>query len=177
LSESVTNTLSRLPRIRVIARTTAFRYKGQDTDIRKIGRDLNVGRVVTGKISRADDQLRLQADLLDADDGTQIWGQQYTTAIGSTLVIQEDIVQTLTVRLGIELTTEEKKELSRHSTHRSDAYDWYLKGRYALGRFTVPEIQTSILLFQNALQADPAFALAYTGLADSYWGLGTEKMR
>jgi serine/threonine-protein kinase len=172
-SESLTNTLSRIPVLRVIARTTAFRYKGQEVDVQKIGRDLNVGVLVTGKLSRVGEQVRLQADLIDARDGIQIWGQEYTTTRGDTLSVQADVVRNLTARLATRLTDEEKREISRHSTRRSDAYDSYLKGRYALMRFTVSDIQKSIGHFQNALQADPSYALAYTGLADSYWMLSS----
>jgi serine/threonine protein kinase/tetratricopeptide (TPR) repeat protein len=171
LTESIINALSRLHGVRVIARTTAFTYKGRSADVRQIGAELHVGAVVTGQVSRKSDQLRIQADLVDAVDGTQLWGEQYSGTFNNLLHIQEELVTKLSDRLEVELTNHNRSELRRQPTHNTEAYRSYLKGRHALLRASIPELKNSIQQFQNAIELDPTYAQAYAGLADSYFGL------
>jgi serine/threonine-protein kinase len=167
LPDSITDALSRVRNVRVIARTTASMYKAP-FDVRRIGRELHVRAVVTGKCSRARSQIRIQADLIDAAAGTELWGQQYEGSPDEVLRIQRDLVEQVSERLRVEMTTEDKGNLSRHSTNNPEAYRLYLQGRYALGRTDLPNIKMSIELFTKALEIDSLYALAHAGLADSY---------
>ena len=168
LSESITNDLSRVPALRVIARTTAFKYKGHDADVRNLSRDLKVRLVATGAVSRNRDLVDVQADLVSASDGTQIWGQEYRGTIDTALAVRKDIVRNLTTRLRVQFRDGYQRDADRNTTQSRDAYQLYLQGRYALGRSSVPEVNKSIDLFHRALEIDPTYALAYSGLADSF---------
>ncbi len=169
LAESITNSLSRFEAVRVVARSTAFGYKGRQPDLRELGKQLGVRALVTGRVSRSGDQLRVQADLVDAGAGTQLWGKQYQGTSDDLLAIHGDIVSNVSERLHVELA--DAATTIRASTGVPQAYELYLKGRYALSRSTVRDIQNGITLFQQALRLDPSYALAYAGLADSYLGL------
>jgi serine/threonine-protein kinase len=164
LSESVTNALSRLQALHVVARSRAFAYKGRSASVQEIGRALGVRTVVTGRVSRAGDRLRVQADLIDVAAGTQLWGQQYEGELGDLLRFQTDVAQEVSRRLGASPPT----AMMVRSTDAPKAYELYLRGRHALLQSTVPESQRAIALFQEALAIDPLYALAYAGLADSY---------
>ncbi|MDQ3149736.1 MAG: tetratricopeptide repeat-containing serine/threonine-protein kinase [Chloroflexota bacterium] len=171
LSESLTNTLSHLRTVRVIARTTAFAYKGREIDVRTLGRELNVRIIISGSVSRANGRLRVQADVVDASGGTQLWGKQYEGRTEDILQIQEDVARNVGERLRLDVSDADRRQLTRAPTSSPEAYDLYLRGRHALSRATVADAQKGIEYFRKALEIDPAYAGAYTGLADSYLGL------
>jgi serine/threonine protein kinase/tetratricopeptide (TPR) repeat protein len=177
VSESITNALSRLKSVRVVARATAFSHKNSDTDIRKVGHELNARAVVTGRVLRSRDQVRIQADLVDAVAGKQVWGQQYETTLGDILHVQQDVAQNVRQHLVTGKGDSGSAGAAFPSTANSQAYEWYLRGRYALSRYSVADIQRAIEFFQHALELDPRYALAHAGIADSYLGLSGMYLR
>jgi serine/threonine-protein kinase len=168
LVESVTNTLTRIRTVRVIASATAFGYRGR-TDVQAIGRALNVRTLVMGRLSRIRDSFRVQAELVDTGSGTQLWGQQYQGSEDDLLQFHDDLA--LRVSQHLRSDTSHAEEPPWRSTQNPRAFQLYLKGRYSLAQASVPEIQKAIGLFHQALEVDPVYAVAYSGLADSYIGL------
>jgi eukaryotic-like serine/threonine-protein kinase len=168
ITESLINSLSRLQELRVAARSTVFHYKGRDTNPQKAARDLNVRAVVTGKLTQRGDSLIVQADLVDASSGAQIWGNRYDRKLTEILAVQEEIAREISEKLQPRLTAPEKGRLGKGSTANTDAYQLYLKGRYAWEKRTEEGLGQSIEYFQKAIEKDPGYALAYAGLADSY---------
>jgi TolB-like protein/Flp pilus assembly protein TadD len=168
ITESIINSLSRLSHLRVTARSTVFHYKGRDEDPRKIGRELNVRAVVSGRVVQRGDTLSIQADVVDAGSGSQIWGDRYERKVTDILSVQDEIAQAISEKLRLRLTGEEKEQLTKRSTGNTEAYQLYLKGRHAWEKRAEDGVRKSIEYFQQAIDEDPGYALAYAGLADSY---------
>jgi serine/threonine protein kinase/thioredoxin-like negative regulator of GroEL len=168
ISESLINNLSQLRGLRVTARNTAFRYKGKDTDLQKVGRDLGVSALVTGRVLQRGDTLIVQTELVETEKGSQLWGQQYSRKLSDVLALQEDISQQISENLRLRLTGEEKQQLSRRPTENPEAYQLYLKGHYYFLKATVEATQKAREFFQQAIDKDPSFALAYAELAGTY---------
>jgi len=172
ITESTINTLSQLPQLRVMARGTVFTYKGKEVDPRKVGRDLNVDAVVTGSINQQQDTLIIRADLVQVSDGSQIWGQQYNRNLSDILAVQSDISKEISEQLRLKLTGEEQKKISKLYTQNTEAYQLYLKGRYYWNKRTEDGMRKAIEYLQQAIDKDPKYALAYSGLADCYIVMG-----
>ncbi len=172
LSDGITETLigqlSQIPRLKVMARSTVFRYKGRNIDPQKVGRDLNVRAVLTGRVSQRGETLTVSMELMDITDGSELWGEQYNRKLADILAVQEDIAREITDKLRLRLKGEEEKRLTRHFTENTEAYQLYLKGRYYWNKRTPDGIQKAIEYFQEAIEKDPSYALAYAGLADCY---------
>lgn len=160
IAESLINSLSRLPQLRVVPRSLVAGYKGQSIDPRQIGKDLNVRAVVTGKMRRHGDIISIQADLIDLENVAQLWGQRYDHKLADVMLVQEDISRDIFENLRLKLNVEEKKQL--------EAYRLYLKGRNAWNKRTADELQQGIDFFNQAIAIDPNYAAAYAGLADCY---------
>lgn len=169
LTEDFINSLSRVSDLRVIARTTVFRFKGRDFDPQGVGRELGVGAVVTGKVTQQGDTLSVQVDLIRVADGTQLWGQKYTRRMAEVLKIQDEIVQEVTARLRPGLSGEDKRRVARKYTDNTEAYQAYSKGRYYARKFTAEDTRKAIAYFNQATDIDPNYAPAYVGQADAYW--------
>ncbi len=169
LTESLISTLSQLPDIKVMARSTVFRFKGKEEDPSKIGQSLKVDAVLTGRITRRDDQLGIDADLVNAADGTELWGNQYVRKLADITQIQGDITRDISTKLRIQLTGDNQQRLGRSAAANPEAYRLYLEGRQLWYGRTPAGLKKSIELFQQAIAADPNYALAYTGLADAYF--------
>lgn len=168
ISETLIGQLSQVPRLKVMARSTVFRYKGSNIDPQKIGRDLNVRAVLTGRILQRADTLTISMELMDVRDGSQLWGKQYNRKLADTLAVQEDIAHEVVDKLRLRLAGVEEKRLNAHATENAAAYQLYLKGRYYWNKRTPDGIQKAIDSFQQAIVQDPGYALAYAGLADCY---------
>ena len=168
LTESLIGTLSQLPNLKVMARSTVFRYKGKEDDPQKIGQALQVGAVLTGRITQRSDQVSIQTDLVNTADGTEIWGAHYDTKLADITQIQSDITRDLSTRLRIELKGSEQQRIGSAGTTNPEAYRLYLEGRQLWYGRTKEGLKKSIDLFHEAIAADPNYALAYTGLADTY---------
>ncbi len=160
ITDSLINSLSKLPKLRVVPRSVVANYKGKEVDPRKVGRDLNVRAVVTGRMRRHGDTISIQADLIDLENVAQIWGQLYDRKLADILIVQDDISRNIFENLRLKLNVEEKKKL--------DAYGLYLKGRNAWNKRTESGLQQGIEYFQKAIDLDPTYAPAYAGLADCH---------
>jgi DNA-binding SARP family transcriptional activator/TolB-like protein/Flp pilus assembly protein TadD len=172
ITESIINGLSQLRRLRVMARSTVFSYKGREADPRVIGRDLGVSAVVIGRVLQFEDMLIIRAELIDVADGTQLWGEQYDRKISDILAVQEEISREISEKLRLKLTSDEQKRLTKRYTENTEAYRLYLKGRYFWNKRTEEGVKKGIQFFRQAIAKDPNYALAYAGLADSYIILG-----
>ncbi len=172
ITESTINTLSQVPRLRVMARGTVFTYKGKEVDPRKVGRDLNVDAVVTGSINQQENTLIIRADLVQVSDGTQLWGQQYNRNLSDILSVQSDISKEISEQLRVKLTGEEREKLTKQFTNNTEAYQLYLKGRYYWDKRTKEGLKKAVEYFQQAIEKDPKYALAYAGISDCYIVLG-----
>ena len=168
ITEGVINTLSRLPKIRVMARSTVFKYKGRDVDPQQVAAELKVRAVLTGRMRKVGDQFLIGAELVDVSDGAQLWGNQYTRTMSGLVTVQDEISTEVSEKLKVKLTTSERKKLANLHPQNSGAYDLYLKGRYHWSKWTQQGFQQAIANFEDALGKDPGFALAYSGLADSF---------
>ncbi len=172
IAASLINILATVPKLRVMAQSTVFRYKGRGIDPQEVGRELNVRAVLTGRIMQSGGSLRIGAELVDVTTGSQLWGAQYDRKPGDIFAIQDDISNEISGNLRLRLTRAEKKRLTKRQTHDADAYRLYLKGRHHWNRWTEDGFYKAIEFFQQAVEKDPTYALAYTGLADSYVLLG-----
>jgi serine/threonine protein kinase/tetratricopeptide (TPR) repeat protein len=168
ITESLINNLSQLPRLRVMARATAFRYKGREIDPQDAGRELNVRAVLVGRVLQRGENLVVRAELVDVADGSQLWGEQYNRALTDIFAIEEEIAREISDKLRLKLSPKEKKQLAKRHTENTEAYQLYMKGRYHWNKRTAAEIEKGVEHFRQAVEADPSYALAYAGLADSY---------
>ncbi len=167
ITESLINSLSGLPNLTVMSRNSVFHYKGHETDAREVGRGLNVRAVLTGRVMQRGDSLSISAELVDVRDNSHLWGGQYNRKASEILSVQEEIARQITDNLRLKLSGEERTKLARHPTESIEAYQFYLKGRYfwnQRGRGLLKAVD----YFEQARAADPQYALAYAGLADSY---------
>jgi DNA-binding winged helix-turn-helix (wHTH) protein/TolB-like protein len=160
IAESLINSLSKLPQLRVVPRSVVAGYKGKEIDPRKVGEELNVRAVVTGRMRRHGDIITIQADLIDLENVAQLWGQHYDHKVSDVLLVQDDISRDIFENLRVKLNVEEKKQL--------EAYRLYLKGRNAWNKRTGDALQEAIGFFNQAIAIDPNYGAAYAGLADCY---------
>ena len=168
ITEGVINHLSRLPGLRVMARSTVFRYRQMQQDPIQIGRDLKVGAVVVGRLSQHGDTVNVETEMVNVSNGSQIWGEQYRRKASEIATVQDDIASDISGQLRLKLTGEEKKKLGEHATQNSEAYHNYVKGRFYLALRTPDSLHKAIDQFSQAIAQDPNYAEAYTGLAGSY---------
>jgi TolB-like protein len=143
LTEDIINRLAQSPELRVLARTSVFRYKNKDEDLQKIGKELQVPGVLTGRITRRGDEVAVETDLVHVSDGTQIWGQRYTRKISDVAALQNEIVSDLSARL-TQVTHREKEPMTTGTTANSEAYQLYLKGRFYWNQRTKENLRRSI---------------------------------
>ena len=172
ITEGIIDRLSGLPNIKVISRTSAFRYKKGDIEPQKIARELGVQALVTGRVIQRGDELSVSAELVDTREDKQLWGEQYNRKLADIASVQQEIANAISGNLRVRLTGEEKTRLSKPDAANAEAYQLYLKGRYHANQFTADGYRKGIEYFQEAIDKDPSYALAYAGLADSYGGLG-----
>ena len=168
ITENIINSLSKLPQLKVFARSTMFRFKGTDLDPFEVGRQLNTDALLTGRILQIDNELVIKLELLNVRQGSQIWGDQYKRETADIFDVQEEISQEVSEKLKLRLTREQKRQLTKRYTDDIEAYHLYLKGRYCWNKRTGEALNMAIEFFQEAITKDPDYALAYTGLADSY---------
>src|ERR1700730_8657381 len=157
---SIINSLSRLPNLKVMSRDSAFRYKGKDTDAQSVARELGVRSVLKGRVTQLGGNLAISAELIDATDGSHIWGQQYSRKPADIFALQEKIAKEITKALRLRLTGQEEKNLARTHTTNPEAYRGYLQGRYWWNKRTEDGFNKGIECFQQAIEKDPTYALA-----------------
>jgi len=168
ITETLIGQLSQIPRLKVMARSTVLRYKGSNIDPQKVGNDLNVRAVLTGRVLQRGDTLTISMELMNVRDGSELWGGRYNRKLADILAVQEDIAREITDKLRLRLQSEEEKRLTGHLPENPEAYQLYLKGRYYWNKRTPDGIQKAIEYFQAAIAKDPGYAGAYAGLADCY---------
>jgi TolB-like protein/Flp pilus assembly protein TadD len=168
ITENLINSLSQLPKLRVVPRGRVFRYKGHETETEKIGRELNVRAVLTGRVVQRGDSLNIQTELVDVAADSQLWGQQYNRKFSQIISVQEEIAKEVSDKLRLRPRGEEQKRLAKRYTESPEAHQLYLKGRYLWNRRTGETLQRAAKYFQQAIEIDPNYALAWAGLADCY---------
>ena len=172
ITEGVIDRLSGLPNVKVISRTSAFRYKQRDIEPQKVAKELGVDALVTGRVVQRGDDLSVSAELVYAREDRQLWGEQYSRKLADAVTVQQEIATAISGNLRVRLTQEEKTRLAKSPATNPEAYQLYLKGRYHANQTTAAEVKKGIAYFQQAIDKDPGYALAYAGLADSYTVLG-----
>jgi TolB-like protein/Flp pilus assembly protein TadD len=173
LTESIINSLTQLPNLKIIARSSVFRYKGKQVDPQVAGKELGVRAVLTGRLLQRGNDLLVSAELIDLNNNSQLWGQRYQRQLSDILQLQEDIAKEIATNLRSRLTREQKHSVARRYTENTEAYDVYLKGRYFYLKLNEEDIDKSIDYYKQAIALDPNYALAYVGLANSYATLGS----
>jgi eukaryotic-like serine/threonine-protein kinase len=168
ITESIINSLTQLPQLRVIPRSTVFRYKDRKVDPEEIGRELGVRAVLTGRILHLGDALIVKTELVDVGRRTQLWGEQYRRSFTDIFSLQDDISQEISGKLRLQLSGEERQKLVKRYTDNTEAYHLYLKGRYYVHKRTPDWIRKGVECFLQAIDLDPNYALAYAGLAEAY---------
>jgi len=168
ITESLINSLSQLPNLSVKARSTVFHYKGKDVTPQQAGSELSVQAVLNGRVMQHGDQLTLSLELVDARTGNQIWGEQYNRKTTDLAALQSEIARDVSNKLRTKLSGADEQRVTKNYTANSEAYQLYLKGRFYWNKRTVDDFNRAIPYFQQAIDKDPNYALAYSGLADSY---------
>jgi TolB-like protein/Tfp pilus assembly protein PilF len=172
ITETIINSLSQLPGIKVISSASSLRYKGREVDPETAGRELGVEAVVLGRIVPRGDEIAVSAELVDARDNTQIWGERYQRKLADIFAVQEDMAAEISRALRVRLSGEDEARLKGRHSDNAEAYQDYLKGRFYWNKRTERGFRQAIGYFQDAIESDPGYALAYTGVADSYSLLG-----
>ncbi len=168
LAESLIFRLSQLPGLKVSPTTSVMRYKGRDTDVAKIASELGVDAVMTGRLAKRGDNLNITVELVDIRNNKSLWGEQYERKMSDLLATQREIAATITQKLQLKLGGSEPKGITKRYTDNNEAYQLYLKGRFHFARRTKEELERAIESYQQAIQRDPKFALAYVGIAESF---------
>jgi len=173
LTESIINSLTQLPNLKVTPRSSAFRYKGKETDPLKAGNELGVRAILTGRLLQRGDDLLVSAELIDVRDNKQIWGDRYQRKISDLLGVQRDIAKAISTNLRPTLSGADQSKLKKHNTDNPEAYQLYLKGHYFWQKFTPADHKKAEEYFNQAVAVDPNFALAYVGLSETYGASST----
>ncbi|HVG32824.1 MAG TPA: tetratricopeptide repeat protein [Pyrinomonadaceae bacterium] len=173
VTENIINSLAQLPKLRVVPRSTVFRYKGSNIDPQEVGQLLGVRAVLTGRFRQVGDRLIFAMELIDVANHSQLWGESYNRERSDIFAVQEEIAKEISEKLSVKLNRAEKKRLIKRYTENTEAYHLYLKGRYYVNRRTGEWLKKGIDYFQKAIKLDPNYALAYAGLADAHALLGS----
>src|SRR5262249_42450641 len=172
ITQSIISSLSQLSQLKVMAGSTVFQYKGKDVDPRKVGHDLGVRAVLTGKLIQQGDNLTIRTELVNVSDGTELWGQQYNRKLADVFAIQEEIAREISEKLRLKLSGSESEQLPKRPTENLKAFQYYMQGRASAQRRIRQDLFTAIGYYEKALQEDHNYSLAYAGLADAYGASG-----
>jgi TolB-like protein/Flp pilus assembly protein TadD/predicted Ser/Thr protein kinase len=172
ITDSLINNLSQLRHLHVMARSTVFRYKGKENDPQKAGQQLGVRAVLTGRLLQRGDRVNVGVELMEVETGLQLWGEQYSRKLSDLVVLQEDLSREISQKLKRRLTGEEEAQVSKRNTTNPEAYHLYLQGLFHFNKRSEPGFRRAIDYFNQAIEKDPNYAMAYVGLADSYDLLG-----
>jgi serine/threonine protein kinase/tetratricopeptide (TPR) repeat protein len=168
ITESLIDSLAHVPQLKVKSRHSVFRYKGKDVDVQKVGNELGVSALVSGRVTPHGDNVEISAELTAVRDNTVIWGQHYSGKSTDIISLQTQIAGDIAEKLRFKLSTSEKQQVTKLGTQNPEAYGLYLKGRYSWNKRTPSDIARAISFFNQAIAQDPGYALAYSGLADAY---------
>jgi TolB-like protein/DNA-binding winged helix-turn-helix (wHTH) protein len=167
-TESLIGNLARVPKLKVKSRNSVFRYKGKEVDVQKVGNELKVSVIVSGRVTLRGDNVEVSAELTDVRDNTEIWGHHYSGKSTNIISLQQQIAGDIAEQLRPKLSSSEKQQITKEGTQNPEAFELYLKGRYFWNQRTAADLQTAISYFNQAIAKDPGYALAYLGLADAY---------
>jgi serine/threonine protein kinase/TolB-like protein/predicted Zn-dependent protease len=175
LTDTITNSLSQIHSLRVVPRTLVMRYKNQNVDPRQAARDLNVRAIVTGSVMQRGDQVSVQAEMIDAANVAQLWGDHFDRSVADMMNVQSDISKAIAENLRMQLTSDDQKVMVAGTTQNAEAYQLYLKGQYEYEKRSRDDYNRASAYFEQAITQDPSYALAYAGLAKTYgwqafWG-------
>jgi len=168
MTDAIIGKLSQLEKLKVISRTSVMRYKKEDKDIKEIGEELDVVTILEGTIQKEKDRIRIRAQLINVEDGFHLWAEIYDRTLESVFDMQDEISQAIVGKMKIKLVGEEKALLVKRYTENVEVYGLYLKGRHFWNKRSEAGLKKSIEYFEQAIEADPNYALAYAGLADAY---------
>jgi adenylate cyclase len=174
MTEEILNALTRVREIHVASRTSSFAFKGRDLDIREIAGKLNVATILEGSVRKSGDQLRITAQLINADDGYHLWSENYDRKLEDVFRVQDEIARSIVDALRVELDLEGSRSLVSGATDDMEAYTLYLKGRYVYNKFRRADLKKSLSFYEEALEKDPGYARAYAGIADSLMSLADD---
>ena len=168
ITESLIASLTHVPDLKVKSRNSVFHYKGRDVDAQKAGSELGVSALVSGRVTPHGDDVEVSAELTDVRDNTELWGQRYSGRSTDIISLEQQIAGDLAAKLRSGMSSTEKQLVTKQGTQNPDAYELYLKGRYAWSKRTAADLEVAISYFNQAIAKDPSYALAYSGLADAY---------
>jgi serine/threonine protein kinase/tetratricopeptide (TPR) repeat protein len=168
ITESLINSLSQIPKLSVKARSSVFTYKGKEVSPQQVAKDLSVQAILNGRVQQRGEQVILSVELVDARTGNQLWGEQYSRKMTDLLSLQSEIARDVSSKLKSRLTGAEEQKIAKNYTQDTEAYQLYLRGRYHWNKRTTADVKKSIEYFQQAIDKDPAYGLAYAGLAEAY---------
>jgi adenylate cyclase len=172
IPESIINSLSQLPNLKVMSRNSVFHYKGKEMDAQAVAKELKVQAVLTGRMTQRGDGLSISVELINAQDNSEIWGQQYNRKLADVFAVQEEIAKEISEKLRLKLTGAERQQLAKRPTENLKAFQYYMQGRAYVQRNTREDLLTATRYYEKAIEEDRNYALAYTGLADAYSTLG-----
>ena len=168
LTESLIASLAHVPQLKVKSRNSVFRYKGKEVDVQKVGKELTVDALLTGRVVQHGDTIQVSADLTNVQDNTEIWGEHYERKSSDIISLQQQIAGDIAGKLRSKMSGAEKQQVTRQGTQNPEAYQLYVKGRYYWNKRTNADIKTAISYFNQAIDKDPGYAMSYAGLADAY---------
>src|SRR5437762_4605423 len=172
IPESIINSLSQLPNLKVMSRNSVFHYKGKDTDAQTVGKELKVQTLLTGRVRQRGDGLTIGVELINAQDNSEIWGQQYNRKLADVFAVQEEIAKEISEKLRLKLTGAERQQLAKRPTENIKAFQYYMQGRGYTQRRTREDLLEAVRYCEKAIEEDRNYALAYAGLTDAYSQLG-----
>jgi adenylate cyclase len=172
IPESIINSLSELPKLKVMSRNSVFHYKGKETDAQRVGKELKVQTLLTGRVRQHGDSLTVGVELINAQDNSQMWGQQYNRKLADVFAVQEEIAKEVSEKLRLKLTAAEQQQLAKRPTQNLKAFQYYMQGRTFIQLRTREDLLTAVSYNERAIEEDGTYALAYAGLADVYANLG-----
>ncbi len=175
MAEELISVLTQIPELKVVARTSAFSFKGKGLDVRDIGKELKVNTILEGSVRKSGNQLRINAQIIDVKNGYHLWSQTFDRELKEVFAIQDEIASAIADALKTRLLTEDNRQTKKKQPNNTEAYDFYLKGRFFCNTRSEEGMQRSIAYFEQAITADPDYALAHAGLADAlllqtWWG-------
>jgi serine/threonine protein kinase len=168
LTESLIASLAHVPDLKVKSRNSVFRYKGKEVDVQKVGKELTVDALLTGRVMQRGDAIQVSADLTNVQDNTEIWGEHYERKASEIISLQQQIAGDIAEKLRSKMSGAEKQQVTKQGTQNPEAYQLYVKGRYYWNKRTGADLKTAIAYFSQAIDKDPGYALAYAGIADVY---------
>ena len=168
LTESLIDSLAHVPQLKVKSRNSVFRYKGKEVDVQKVGKELTVDALLTGRVVQRGDTVQVSAELTSVQDNTAIWGEQYERKASDIISLQQQIAGDIADKLRSKLSGAEKQQVTKQGTQNPEAYQLYVKGRFYWNKRTNADIRTAISLFNQALEKDPGYAMAYSAIGDAY---------